>query len=73
MCSQIMRSPERGVKLHSKANILHFISVLATVVLLSMVVAIELNPGFARGRRILLATDMAALGLVMALGALTHS
>jgi hypothetical protein len=57
---------------HTQANILHFVAVSATVVLLTLVVTIELNPEFSRGRRVLLALDMAALGLIIVLDAITH-
>ena len=56
----------------SQASILHGIAVAATVVLLALVVAIELNPGLGLNRRKLLALDIAALGMVIVLGAVTH-
>jgi hypothetical protein len=54
----------------SQAIIGHTIAVAATVVLLALLVGIELNPGIGQGRRLLLAFDMAVLGLVILLGAL---
>lgn len=72
MCFNINEVEVKGEMTLSQASILHYMAVTATVVLLVLVVGIELNPGLVRGRRVLIVLDMAALTLVIVLGAVTH-
>lgn len=55
-----------------QAKIFSSISVSATVILLALLAAFELNPAVSPRRRALLLIDMALLGLVVILGAVTH-
>jgi hypothetical protein len=72
MCSNINEVEVTGLMTLNQATIMHLMAVAPTVILLVLVVAIELNPGFTHGRRLLLALNVVALSLVMALGALTQ-